>query len=77
MPIDFGQIVFVQPRFRRAVEVVAIIEHETGLVRMPEIFEPGDLHLIARLAVVQIINDILAAAKQTRLRLNLSRMESM
>ena len=38
-PIDFGQVVFVQPRFTRAVDVVAVIEHETRPVRMPEIFE--------------------------------------
>ena len=29
-PIDFGQIVFVQPGFTGALDIVAVIEHETG-----------------------------------------------
>ena len=38
--IDFGQVVIVQPGFTRALDVVAVIEHETGAVRVPEIFKP-------------------------------------
>ena len=38
-PIDFGQVVFVQPGFTGALDIVAVIEHETGPVRVPEIFE--------------------------------------
>ena len=58
-PIDFGQVVFVQPGFTRAIDVVAVIEHETSAVRMPEIFEIRDLHLVSRLPVVQIVDDLL------------------
>src|SRR6266699_1036266 len=31
-PINFTQLVFVQPRFTGAINVVAVIEHETGPV---------------------------------------------
>ena len=40
--IDFGQVVIVQPRFTSALDVVAVIEHETGAIRVPEIFKPSD-----------------------------------
>src|ERR1051325_7275645 len=33
MAIDLLQIILVQPRFTRAVDVVAVIEHETRAVR--------------------------------------------
>ena len=38
-PIDLFQIVFVQPGFTSAFDVVAVIEHETRAIRVPEIFE--------------------------------------
>ena len=41
-PIDFGQVVIVQPGFTSAFDVVAVIEHETGAIRVPEIFKPSD-----------------------------------
>src|SRR4030095_1382428 len=41
-PIDFGQVAIVQPRFTRTVDVVAVIEHETCAVGMPEVFEIHD-----------------------------------
>ena len=41
--VDLLQIVLVHPGFGGAVDHVAIIEHETGFVRMPEVFETGDL----------------------------------
>jgi len=40
--IDFGQLAIVQPRFTSAVDIVAVIEHETGPIRVPEIFKPND-----------------------------------
>ena len=30
---------------------------------MPEIFETGDLHAVSRLAVVQVIDDVLAVTE--------------
>src|SRR5204863_2281581 len=51
-PINFRQLAIVQPRFTSAVDVVAVIEHETGAVRVPEIFKATDLYLIARLTLV-------------------------
>src|SRR5215217_2951073 len=54
------QIILVQPRFTRAVDVVAVVEHETGPVRMPEVFEVHNLHLVSWLPVVDIIDDLLA-----------------
>ena len=68
---DFGQLVFVQPGFTRAVDVVAVIEHETRAIRVPEKFETHDLHLISRLAVVQIVNDLLARAKPNEIDIKL------
>ncbi len=40
--IDFGQVVIVQPGFTSALDVIAVIEHETGAIRVPEIFKPSD-----------------------------------
>ena len=51
-PIDFGKLAVVQPRFTSAVDVVAVIEHETGAVRVPEKFKATNLYLIARLTLV-------------------------
>ena len=31
-PIDFGQLILVQPRFASAVDIVAVIEHKTGAI---------------------------------------------
>src|ERR687889_549861 len=65
--IDLFQIVFVQPRFARAVDVVAVIEHETRPVRVPEKFEIHNLYLISRLPVVQIVDDLLARAEPNQI----------
>src|SRR4029079_17015214 len=70
-PTYFGQIVFVQPRFTGAFDIVAVIEHETRPVRMPEVFETRDLHLISRLSVVQIVNDFLAGAEPNEIDIEL------
>ena len=70
-PIDFGKIVFVQPGFTGAFDIVAVIEHETRPVRMPEIFETRDLHLVSRLPAVQIINDFLARAEPNEIDVEL------
>src|SRR5882724_3403780 len=59
-PIDFGQVAIVQPRFTSTVDVVAVIEHETSPVRMPEIFKIDDLHLVPRLSIVDIIDDLVS-----------------
>ena len=69
--IDFGQVVIVQPRFASTVDIVAVIEHETSAVRMPEKFETDDLHLISRLPVVQIVNDFLARAEPNEIDVEL------
>src|SRR2546421_730320 len=61
--IDLFQIVFMQPGFTSAIDVIAVIEHETRAVRMPEIFEIHDFHLISRLPFVQIVDDLVARAK--------------
>ena len=50
--VDPAQFVFVQPRFARAVDKVAVIEHETGAIGVPEIFKAGNLHLVSWLAFV-------------------------
>src|SRR4030095_6571163 len=65
--IDFGQVVIVQPRFASTVDVVAVIEHETSAVRMPEIFEIHDLELVSRLSVVDIIDDLMSRAKPNQI----------
>ena len=69
--IDLFQIVFVQPGFTRAIDVVAVIEHETSSVRMPEIFKIDDLHLVSRLPVVQIVNYLLARAEPNEIDIEL------
>ena len=69
--IDLCQIVFVQPGFTGTFDIVAVIEHETRPVRMAEIFETRDLHLISRLPVVQIVNDFLARAKPNEIDIEL------
>ena len=50
--IDLRELTLMQERFRRAVDVAAVVEHETGFVRVSEIFQKGDLHLIARLPII-------------------------
>src|SRR6266699_4699471 len=62
-PPDLAQLVLVQPRFTCAVDVIAIIEHETGPIRVSEIFKIGNFHLISRLAAVLVIDYIRARAK--------------
>jgi hypothetical protein len=69
--IDLFQVVFVQPGFTRAIDVVAVIEHETRAVRMPEKFETRDLHLVSRLPVVQIVNYLLARAEPNEIDIEL------
>ena len=61
--IDFVQLCFVQPGFTRAIDIVAVIEHKTGLVGMAEIFEAGDLQAVAILPGIKIINHSAAVAK--------------
>ena len=61
--IDFRQIAVVQPGFTGAIDVVAVIEHETSAVRVAEIFEIHDLHPVSRLAIINVIDDLLARAK--------------
>ena len=68
-PIEFAQLILVQPRFRCAVEHVAVIEHETGPIRVSEIFKAGNLHPIPRLAVVQIINHLRASMKPNEIEI--------
>src|SRR5580704_3459177 len=51
-PIDFRKLAIMQPRFTSAINVVAVIEHETRPVGVAEIFKADDLHLISRFAVV-------------------------
>ena len=63
MPIKLHQLRFVQPRFRRAVEHVAVIEHETRLVRMAEVFEARDLQFAARMSIINVVDDVAAVAK--------------
>src|SRR5437762_6585931 len=52
VPIDFRKLAIMQPRFTSAINVVAVIEHETCPVGVAEIFKADDLHLVSRLAVV-------------------------
>ena len=42
--IDPDELALVQERLRRAVDVAAVVEHETGFVRVPEIFEERHLY---------------------------------
>src|SRR6266550_1536055 len=65
--IDLFQIVFVQPGFTSAIDVVAVIEHETSAVRMPEKFEIDDLHLVPRLSIVDIIDDLVSGTKPNQI----------
>src|SRR4030095_12394489 len=50
--VDLRQLAIMQPRLAGALDVIAVIEHETRPVRVSEIFKANDLHLISRLAVV-------------------------
>src|SRR5947208_15429967 len=54
--IDFSKIAVVQPGLTSAFNVVAVIEHEAGAVRMAEIFKANDFHLVTRLAAVQVVD---------------------
>ena len=63
LPLIFFSFVFVQPRFAGALDVAAVIEHEALRVGVAEIFEVGDLQAVARLAVVQVIDDFVALLK--------------
>jgi hypothetical protein len=56
----------VEPHLRGAVDVVRVVEHQARLVRVPEILEADDLHLIARTAVVQVVDDLSALVERRR-----------
>src|SRR5215831_3862030 len=60
MATDLFQIVFMQPRLTSAINIVAVIEHEAGAIRVTEILKTGNLYLISWLPVVEIIDDFLA-----------------
>src|SRR5262249_48695351 len=58
--VDLPQLRFVQERFRRAVDVAAVIEHETGPIGVTEIFEACDFEATTVLSSVQIIDHVIA-----------------
>src|SRR6266568_5374749 len=68
-PPDLAQLVLVQPRFTCAVDVIAIIEHETGPIRVSEIFKIGNLYLVSRLAMIQIIDHLRARVKPDEVKI--------
>src|SRR6202040_567370 len=68
---DLCQLGVVQPRFTGAVDVVAVIEHETGPVGMPEIFEAGYLQAFAVLAVVQVVDHVAPVLKINQVEMKL------
>ena len=69
--VDFFQLRFVQPRFRRAVDHVAVVEKETGFVGVPEKFETRYFDLVSRYSVVQIIDHVAAAVEVDQLQVKL------
>src|SRR4029077_15770497 len=62
-----AQLVLVQPRFARAVDHVAVVEHETGAIRVPEIFKAGNLHLVSWLALVQVVDHVRPGIKPNKI----------
>ncbi len=70
-PLICFSFVFVQPRFAGALDVAAVIEHEALRVGVSEIFEVGDFQAVARLAVVQVIDDLVALLKINQLQVKL------
>ena len=57
--------------FAGALDVAAVIEHEALRVRMAEVFEVGDLQAVARLAVIQVIDDFVALREINELQVEL------
>src|SRR4029077_4332656 len=68
---DLWQTGGVEPRFTCAVDVVAVIEHETGAVGMPEIFETSYLQAFAVLAVVQVVDHVAPVLKINQVEMKL------
>ena len=69
--MDLGELVLVQERFGRAIDHTAVVEHETGAVRVPEELEVGDLNLAPRLPVVQVIDDVVAVFEPDEVEMKL------
>ena len=54
--VDAAEFVFVQPRLRGAVDLVAVIEHESRFVAVQEPVEAGDFDRIAGLSGVEVVD---------------------
>src|SRR5207245_4330923 len=58
VPVDFRKVGFVQTRFGRTIDHVAIIEHEACPIGMAEIFEGSNLQRSTWLTVTKIIDHV-------------------
>src|SRR5207302_4333486 len=61
--VDLPQLRFVEKRLGRAVDVAAVIEHETGFVRVTKKFEARDFQLMTVFTFVQVIDHVIAVLK--------------
>ena len=57
--INRSEFCFVEPYFRTCVDLIAVIKHEAGSVGVTEIFKVGNLDLRARLAVIEVVEELL------------------
>src|SRR4051812_33307967 len=60
-------VVLVEPALRGAVQIARVVEHPAGAVRMAEVLEVRDLHLVAVLAVVQVVDHLLGLVEEDEL----------
>src|SRR5437899_2865283 len=68
---NLTQLGFVEERFRRAVYVAAVIEHEAGFVRVTKKFKPRHLLTFAVTSGVQIIDNVVAVLKPNEVQIKL------
>lgn len=64
---DFLQIVFMEPNLGGAVDFVAVVEEETSPVGVTVEIKAGNFDLIARLTVVQIIDQLIGLIEEDQI----------
>ena len=53
-----GEVVLVQPNLGCAVDIVRVIEQKAGFVAVAKILDARDLHTVARLSEIEVIDEL-------------------
>jgi len=67
--VDLTQFGLVKPGFGTTVDLIAIIEHETGTVGVTKVFKISNLDAVTRLPRIQVIQELLFGVKENKVEL--------